>query len=131
MTLDHFNVLTEEQMDRSSSVLSDKAKEYATEDRLHNFKVAAALQGVTPVQALAGMMSKHTVSINYLLLLNAMVREQETSRILRPVTAEERPEEDQPAAAVGSPELLAGEHGQPEMPMLSKQSPKKSHHKTS
>ena len=154
MTLDHFNVLTEEQMDRSSSVLSDKAKEYATEDRLHNFKVAAALQGVTHVKALAGMMSKHTVSIydmcwsgldyglkvwqekitdaiNYLLLLNAMVREQETSRILRPVTAEERPEEDQPAAAVGSPELLAGEHGQPEMPMLSKQSPKKTHHKTS
>ena len=68
------------------------------EDRLHNFKVAAQMQDVTPVQALAGMMAKHTVSIydmctsgdayppevwaekigdsiNYLLLLDALVRE--------------------------------------------------------
>jgi hypothetical protein len=79
-------------------VLITKAREYATEDRLHNFKVAAALQGCTPAQALAGMMAKHTVSvydmarngreypqalwdekitdsINYLLLLAAVVRE--------------------------------------------------------
>lgn len=78
--------------------LTRKAAEYATEDRLHNFKVAAQMQDVTPVQALAGMMAKHTVSIydmctsgdvyppemwaekigdsiNYLLLLDALVRE--------------------------------------------------------
>lgn len=75
-----------------------KAAEYATEDRLHNFKIAGQVQDVTPVQALAGMMAKHTVSIydmcasgktyppemwsekigdsiNYLLLLDALVRE--------------------------------------------------------
>ena len=78
--------------------LTRKAVEYATEDRLHNFKIAGQVQGLTPVQALAGMMAKHTVSvydmctsgdvyppevwaekigdsINYLLLLDALVRE--------------------------------------------------------
>ena len=98
MTGELFNKLMDEQMERSRSVLSSKATEYATADRLHNFRVAAALQGITDSQALAGMMAKHTVSvydmclsnkyypielwqekitdsINYLLLLNAMVRE--------------------------------------------------------
>lgn len=93
-----FDRLFEEQIERSRKVLCAKAKEYATADRLHNFKVAAALQGTTNAQALAGMMAKHTVSvydmaesgklypielweekitdhINYLLLLNALVRE--------------------------------------------------------
>jgi hypothetical protein len=78
--------------------LCNKAKEYATEDRLHNFKVAAGLQDCTHIQALGGMMCKHTVSvfdmintgkdyplemwnekigdsINYLLLLKALVIE--------------------------------------------------------
>ena len=94
-----FERLFEEQVNRSRSVLVSKAKEYATEDRLHNFKVAAALEGQTQEQALAGMMAKHTVSvydmaesglaypielwqekitdhINYLFLLNAIVREE-------------------------------------------------------
>ena len=94
-----FERLFEEQVNRSRSVLVSKAKEYATEDRLHNFKVAAALEGKTQEQALAGMMAKHTVSvydmaesglaypielwqekitdhINYLFLLNAIVREE-------------------------------------------------------
>ena len=98
MNIEVFDELLEEQMERSRSVLCSKGKEYATEDRLHNFKVAAALEGKTPEQALAGMMAKHTVSIydmcesrehyptatweekitdhiNYLLLLNAIVRE--------------------------------------------------------
>ena len=93
-----FERLFEDQVNRSRSILVSKAKEYATEDRLHNFKVAAALEGKTPEQALAGMMAKHTVSvydmaesgqpypielwqekitdhINYLFLLNAIVRE--------------------------------------------------------
>ena len=51
------------QMERCEHILLRKAKEYATDDRLHNFKVAAELQGITPRQALAGMMAKHTVSI--------------------------------------------------------------------
>ena len=98
MTATEFERIFEEQVERSRSVLISKAKEYATEDRLHNFKVAAALEGKTPEQALAGMMAKHTVSvydmaesgqpypielwqekitdhINYLFLLNAIVRE--------------------------------------------------------
>jgi transketolase N-terminal domain/subunit len=44
--------------------LTAKAAEYAREDdRLHNFKVAAAVQGISPTAALAGMMAKHTVSV--------------------------------------------------------------------
>jgi len=98
MKVDEFNNIVEEQIARSTSVLIKKAGEYATEDRLHNFKVAAELQACTPKQALAGMMAKHTVSvydlclsekpisidmwnekitdsINYLLLLRAVVEE--------------------------------------------------------
>ena len=98
MTATEFERIFEEQVERSRIVLLNKANEYATEDRLHNFKVAAALEGKTPEQALAGMMAKHTVSvydmaesgqlypielwqekitdhINYLFLLNAIVRE--------------------------------------------------------
>ena len=95
-----FENLMEQQFDLCREVLCSKAKEYATQDRLHNFHVAAGLRCCTPEQALAGMMVKHTVSvydmceatknegfpielwqekitdsINYLLLLNAMVRE--------------------------------------------------------
>lgn len=100
MTSERFNEETQKQIQRSIDTLCKKATEYATEDRLHNFKVAASLEQVTPIQALAGMMAKHTVSvydmcisgkdypislweekitdhINYLLLLNAMVREHE------------------------------------------------------
>lgn len=110
MTAIEFERIFEEQVERSRSVLISKAKEYATEDRLHNFKVAAALEGKTPEQALAGMMAKHTVSvydmaesglvypielwqekitdhINYLFLLNAIVREWRPAEAL-----EERPE---------------------------------------
>lgn len=98
MTATEFERIFEEQVERSRIVLVNKAGEYATEDRLHNFKVAASLEGKTPEQALAGMMAKHTVSvydmaesglaypierwqekitdhINYLFLLNAIVRE--------------------------------------------------------
>jgi hypothetical protein len=44
-------------------VLTAKAAEYATDDRLHNFKAAADLERVTPVEALGGMMAKHTISV--------------------------------------------------------------------
>lgn len=92
-----FTEIIHEQISRSLDTLDLKAKEYATDDRLHNFKIAATLQGETPIQALGGMMSKHTVSIydlirtgsrdidmwnekitdsiNYLLLLRALVEE--------------------------------------------------------
>ena len=101
MTSETFNKLIVDRIEQCTNVLIKKAEEYATEDRLHNFKVAAEMQGCTPVKALAGMMAKHTVSIydlvneceagvdisldlwdekigdhiNYLLLLHALLRE--------------------------------------------------------
>ncbi len=95
-----FERIISEQINKCFDILCAKAKEYATEDRLHNFKQAAHLQRCTPIQALAGMMAKHTVcvydmcvsgnnypqaiwdekitdSINYLLLLAALLREEE------------------------------------------------------
>jgi hypothetical protein len=100
MNTSTFNQIVEEQLKRSTDVLVNKAKEYATEDRLHNFKIAAGLQRTNPKQALAGFMAKHVVSIydmimsggdypvnmwnekitdniNYLLLLRALVEEDE------------------------------------------------------
>lgn len=96
-----FEAVVREQMQMCEDILGVKAGEYASDkDRLHNFMVAANLQGVHPRQALAGMMSKHTVSvydlcheaeinrnlglwnekitdsINYLLLLKATVLEE-------------------------------------------------------
>lgn len=96
-----FNKVISKRLDLCLNTLCKKANEYATTDRLHNFKVAAKLQDCTPVKALGGMMSKHTVSvydlindheagkpipiemwyekigdsINYLLLLTALVEE--------------------------------------------------------
>ena len=94
-----FNKHLSKMQEITVETLKAKAQEYATDgDRLHNFKVAAAVQGITPRQALGGMMAKHTVSvydmigtgaeypielweekikdsINYLFLLWAMVQE--------------------------------------------------------
>ena len=99
MDTNTFNNIIEKQIERSTSVLVNKAQEYATDnDRLHNFKAAAALRGISVRDALAGMMLKHTVSIydmcntnleyteavwnekitdhiNYLLLLRAVIEE--------------------------------------------------------
>lgn len=58
-----FNKVLDQMIDHCRTVLGTKADEYATEDRLHNFKRAAALKGETPRQALLGMMVKHTVSV--------------------------------------------------------------------
>ena len=100
MKKETFDKMVEEQFAICTEVLCDKAGEYADdEDRLHNFKTAAALQGITPRKALVGMMAKHTVSvydmckndlpytdakwnekigdsINYLLLLKAVVQDE-------------------------------------------------------
>lgn len=104
MTNDRFQIAIYERIDKCLSTLGVKQEEYSTDsDRLHNFKVAAEIQGCTPITALAGMMAKHTVSvydliqrqeqgfvvsrelwdekigdsINYLLLLDALVQEKE------------------------------------------------------
>ena len=96
MDVERFNDVVKKQIQRCEGTLIKKATEYATEDRLHNFNVSAKLLGVSPEQALAGMMTKHTVSvydmcasdevydiglwdekitdhINYLLILRALV----------------------------------------------------------
>lgn len=98
MKYEKFERVIQDQVCRCLDTLVVKAKEYATEDRLHNFKTAAVLHGGTPEKALAGMMAKHTVSvydmcnsgekypldlwnekitdsINYLLLLRAIVED--------------------------------------------------------
>lgn len=98
-----FNEIINERLIKCTQLLCAKSDEYATEDKLHNFKVAARLQGCTPIKALAGMMCKHTVSvydlirdneegkqipkelweekigdsINYLLLLTALIEEKD------------------------------------------------------
>ena len=95
--------------EKIETVLGAKGEEYATDnDRLHNFKVAAGVQGITVKEALSGMMAKHTVSvydmiadgkdhsldkwdekildhINYLILLRAIVVEEknEAARLLK------------------------------------------------
>lgn len=58
-----FGDILDAQFKRVRDVLVVKAAEYATEDRLANFKKAAHLRGVTQAQAITGMMVKHTVSI--------------------------------------------------------------------
>ena len=103
MRTEQFENIINNRIETCKSVLCSKAEEYATDDRLHNFKIAGELQKCTPVKALGGMMSKHTVSvydliddyeqgkaiskemwaekigdsINYLLLLTAMLEEDE------------------------------------------------------
>lgn len=95
--------------EKVETVLGAKGDEYATDnDRLHNFKVASQVQGITVKEALSGMMAKHTVSvydmiadgkdhsidkwdekildhINYLILLRAIVVEEkdEKARVVK------------------------------------------------
>lgn len=92
-----------DQYRKCADVLAHKKKEYTGDriDRLSAFKIAASLQGCTPKTALAGMMSKHVVSlydmcyssllqfeleqwdekitdcINYLILLKALIKEEQ------------------------------------------------------
>ena len=73
MTNEDFNKLVSDQFKYCESLLCKKGKEYDsnTDDRFHSFKVAAKLQNETPLEALAGMMAKHTVSIYDLIRLNS------------------------------------------------------------
>ena len=101
MTSDKFTEVIADRINKCLDTLWVKADEHATSDRLHNFKVAGEIQNCTPIKALAGMMCKHTVSvydlindfesgknvpaelwnekigdsINYLLLLTALIEE--------------------------------------------------------
>lgn len=98
MQIEKFNIILKKRLSSIESVLAFKAKEYATQDRLHNFKVAARINNTTPAKALWGMALKHLVSItdiierpidfdpeiidekigdmiNYLILLEAILKE--------------------------------------------------------
>lgn len=64
MKAEKFNEVVEERISKIKSTLVRKAAEYSSDDdRLHNFKVAARINGETPEKALWGMMSKHLVSV--------------------------------------------------------------------
>lgn len=103
MTPEEFNFIIDSQLNVCRDVLGTKAQEYAWPvDRLHNFKQAAHLQEISVKEALRGMMAKHTISvydmiksgktypmelwgekitdhINYLLLLMAVVCEEDST----------------------------------------------------
>jgi len=111
MTHDEFDKLFEAQVERSRSVLVQKSKEYSTEDKLHNFKVAAAVQGITPLEALAGMMAKHTVSVYDILRIKGPVNpdmfdEKITDHINYLILAKALFEEAQPVADIGPTAIL-------------------------
>lgn len=106
MHIQQFQEIVKNQLEKCQSLLVGKAEEYATgKDRLSQFKVAAALENTTCRQAVSGMMAKHTTtvhdwaskpedfpldawdekitdSINYLMLLKAvLVEEQEGNKL--------------------------------------------------
>ena len=59
-----FGVVLEQQLARITSILGAKTEEYATDaDQLSNIRESASLQHTTMRNAVAGMLSKHTVSI--------------------------------------------------------------------
>ena len=99
MKIDQFNEITQAQIEYCLAVLAAKGKEYSlSDDRFDHFKESAAEQETTPAQALWGMLSKHlsslagmcrggrypeetwvekiTDSVNYLLLLRALIQEE-------------------------------------------------------
>lgn len=62
--IEKYNELVNSLMNDCKTVLLKKRMEYATDDIFHNFNTAAALQGITPQQALIGMMDKHVISVH-------------------------------------------------------------------
>lgn len=97
-----FDNIVLQRCDKIKSILSSKAKEYATEDRLHNFKRASVFMNKTPATVCWGFAMKHFTSvadivdqvesgktiepwlieekigdsINYLILLEAILKEE-------------------------------------------------------
>lgn len=99
MTVTEFDALLERRLRSIREVLASKANDYATTDRLHNFKSAGELGG-PPAEVLWGYMLKHLVrlrdlafgvkptspgvvnevvgdAINYLILLEAVFLEKD------------------------------------------------------
>lgn len=72
MKIDRFNKVVQDQLEYSASLLVTKGNEYVKgSDRLAAFKKAGALQNETPEQALLGMLAKHLVSISDMCVANA------------------------------------------------------------
>ena len=63
MTNERFQELVKELRDKSMDTMLKKNAGYADEDRLHNFKVGAAITGGTPAQAALGYMAKHLAAL--------------------------------------------------------------------
>lgn len=63
MTPSEFSAILKARFEKTRNLLDKKGKEYAREDRLSNFKKAAALMGVRPEGACFGFLAKHLVSI--------------------------------------------------------------------
>ena len=104
MTVNQFDRIVNEQINRCGDLLEYKGKEYAPgADRLAAFKKAAALQNCTQLEAALGMLAKHLVSvtdmiqshehytisrwdekitdtINYLLIMRAIIEEDEDAK---------------------------------------------------
>lgn len=101
MLQEEFNDIVTKQMKKCWETLFNKGNEYSVQgDRLSHFKKAAAVMDSTPEAALFGMLSKHLISlsdmcldkrkhpkevwsekitdsINYLLILAAIVEEEQ------------------------------------------------------
>ena len=114
MNVGTFEALVDKYFRRQAQVMHHKAKEYADDtDLLRNFKLAAQLQGVTPRQALGGMLAKELISVfdlinereiapehiwdqklgnasNYLGLLRALAAEELTNQQLAQAQSEPR-----------------------------------------
>ena len=59
-----FDKLVERETQRMKDVMCSKSADYsADDDKLFNFKLAAKLDGVSPIEALRGMWLKHRTSI--------------------------------------------------------------------
>ena len=105
-----FDKLLNERVKKIRKTLSNKSAEYSRDsDKLYNFKRAAEIERCSPAKALLGMMIKHTVSvidiiekceqgiktsnklidekigdnINYLILLEAILKEYDEYKELR------------------------------------------------
>ena len=63
MTDKDFKSLVANRVEVCDRIMGIKAEEYATQDRLWNFKRAAAIMGHTVPMAVLGMLNKHLVSV--------------------------------------------------------------------
>lgn len=64
MQSDKFNDIIDETLEAARETLTRKSEGYSTEeDRLHNFRTGAALNGITMEQVCWGMATKHIISI--------------------------------------------------------------------